>query len=76
MNIIDEKILYCLADEASAPFEEGANPFPRTKEDNEFDLKVLECFDYSEKNMKHLEKIIADIEGGHANLVEHDLIED
>jgi len=31
---------------------------------------------YSEKNMKHLEKIIADIEGGHANLVEHDLIED
>jgi DNA-damage-inducible protein J len=30
---------------------------------------------YSESNMKHLEKIIADIDAGRANLVEHDLIE-
>ena len=31
---------------------------------------------YSEKNMKYLEKIITDIETGHANLVEHELLED
>lgn len=30
---------------------------------------------YSEANMKHLEKTIADINAGHAKLVEHDLIE-
>ena len=30
---------------------------------------------YSESNMKRLEKIIADIDAGHAKLVEHDLIE-
>jgi DNA-damage-inducible protein J len=30
---------------------------------------------YSESNMKHLEKIIADIDAGRAKLVEHDLIE-
>ena len=58
MEVIDEKISYCLANETSARFEDDKKLF------------------YSEKNMKHLEKIIADIEGGHANLVEHDLIED
>ena len=31
---------------------------------------------YSESNMKHLEKVIADIESGKAKLVEHDLIEE
>lgn len=31
---------------------------------------------YSEKNMKYLEKIIADIDSGRAKLVEHDLIEE
>ena len=31
---------------------------------------------YSESNMKHLEKVIADIEAGRAKFVEHDLIED
>ena len=30
---------------------------------------------YSESNMKRLEKIIADIDSGHAKLIEHDLIE-
>lgn len=30
---------------------------------------------YSENNMWHLEKIIGDINGGRANLVEHDIIE-
>ncbi len=30
---------------------------------------------YSEKNMKHLEKIIDDIESGRAKLTEHELIE-
>ncbi len=31
---------------------------------------------YSESNMKYLEKVIADIETGKANLVEHNLIEE
>ena len=31
---------------------------------------------YSESNMKHLEKVIADIESGKAKLVEHDLTEE
>jgi DNA-damage-inducible protein J len=30
---------------------------------------------YSESNMKHLEKILSDIDSGKAKLVEHDLIE-
>lgn len=30
---------------------------------------------YSEKNMRHLEKIIDDIESGRAKLTEHELIE-
>lgn len=30
---------------------------------------------YSESNMKHLEKIVADINSGKARLVEHDLLE-
>lgn len=30
---------------------------------------------YSESNMKHLEKIVADIKSGNAKFVEHDLIE-
>ena len=31
---------------------------------------------YSESNMKHLEKVISDIETGRATLVEHALLED
>lgn len=31
---------------------------------------------YSESNMKHLEKVITDIESGKAKLVEHDLTEE
>lgn len=31
---------------------------------------------YSESNMKYLEKVVADIETGKANLVEHNLIEE
>lgn len=31
---------------------------------------------YSESNMKHLGKVISDIEAGRATLVEHDLIEE
>ena len=31
---------------------------------------------YSERNIKYLEKVIADIESGKAKLVEHDLIEE
>ena len=31
---------------------------------------------YSESNMKHLSKVISDIETGKAKLVEHELIED
>ena len=31
---------------------------------------------YSDSNMKHLERVIADIEAGRANLVEHTLLED
>lgn len=30
---------------------------------------------YSEKNIKHLEKIVNDVNSGKAKLVEHDLIE-
>lgn len=30
---------------------------------------------YSESNMKYLEKVVADINAGRANLVEHDIIE-
>lgn len=30
---------------------------------------------YSESNMKYLEKVIADIDAGRAELVEHDIIE-
>lgn len=31
---------------------------------------------FSENNMKYLEKVIANIDSGRANLVEHDLIEE
>ena len=31
---------------------------------------------YSESNMKHLEAVVANIDAGRANLVEHDLLED
>jgi len=31
---------------------------------------------YSESNMRHLESVVANIEAGHATLVEHDLLED
>ncbi|MCM1136159.1 MAG: type II toxin-antitoxin system RelB/DinJ family antitoxin [Clostridium sp.] len=31
---------------------------------------------YSESNMKHLERIIADVESGKAHFAEHDLIEE
>ena len=31
---------------------------------------------YSESNIKHLEKVVSDIELGRATLTEHDLIED
>ena len=31
---------------------------------------------YSESNLKHLEKVVANIEAGRATLVEHDLLED
>ena len=30
---------------------------------------------YSESNMRYLEKVVAAINSGHANLIEHDLIE-
>ena len=43
MNQNEEK-LYLIADETTAPYEEGKNPFVRTKEDDEFDLKVIEKF--------------------------------
>lgn len=43
MNQNEEK-LYLIADETTAPYEEGNNPFVRTKEDDEFDLKVIEKF--------------------------------
>ncbi len=29
-------ILYCLADESSKPYEKGENPYPWTKEDEDF----------------------------------------
>lgn len=31
---------------------------------------------YSESNIRHLEKVVSDIETGRATLVEHDLLED
>ena len=31
---------------------------------------------YSESNMRYLESVVANIEAGRANLVEHDLLED
>ena len=43
MNQNEEK-LYLIADETTAPYEEGKNPFVRTEDDDEFDLKVIEKF--------------------------------
>ena len=43
MNENEEK-LYLIADETTAPYEEGENPFVRTEEDEEFDLKVAGKF--------------------------------
>ena len=38
--------------------------------------KEIEKLFYSESNIKHLKKVIADIESEKAKLVEHDLIEE
>ena len=40
----NEEKLYLVADETSAPYENWENPFTRTEEDDEFDLKVAEKF--------------------------------
>ena len=40
----NEEMLYFIADETTAPYEEGKNPFIRTEQDDEFDLKVAQKF--------------------------------
>ena len=42
----NEDKLYLVADKTSAPYEDWENPFNRTEEDDEFDLKVAEKFGY------------------------------
>lgn len=41
-------------DESSAPFEDDSNPFPRTKEDEEFERMIIARFHLitKEKEMK------------------------
>ena len=41
---LSEEKLYLIADETTAPYEDGNNPFVRTEKDEEFDLKVAEKF--------------------------------
>ncbi|MCM1083048.1 MAG: hypothetical protein NC393_05405 [Clostridium sp.] len=36
--------LYLFMSEEDAPFEEGKNPFPRTKEDDEFDDYIIKKY--------------------------------
>ena len=40
----NEETLYLIADETTAPYEEGKNPFVRSEQDDEFDLKVAKKF--------------------------------
>ena len=40
----NEEMLYFIADETTAPYEEGKNPFIRTEQEEEFDRKVVEKF--------------------------------
>ena len=40
----NEEKLYLIADETTAPYEEGKSPFIRTEQEEEFDRKVVEKF--------------------------------
>jgi len=39
-------------DESSAPFEDDSNPFPRTKEDEEFERMIIARFHLITKEME------------------------
>jgi hypothetical protein len=39
-------------DETSAPYPEGQNPFPRTKEDNEFEDFIIKKYHLITKEME------------------------
>ena len=47
MGISSEKLnkeLRCYMDDTSIPFEDDENPFPRTKEDDEFDEQMIKKY--------------------------------
>lgn len=48
----DETKLYFYMDDTSIPFEEGKNPYPRTKEDDEFDLKMIQKYNLAPQEDK------------------------
>lgn len=39
-------------DETSIPYEDGQNPFPRTKEDDDFDKMIIEKYHLVTKDME------------------------
>ena len=46
-----EKLSFFM-DETSAPYEDGENPFPRTKEDDEFDEMIIAKYHLTTKEME------------------------
>ena len=45
--------LRCFMDETSAPYEDGENPFVRTKEDDEFDEMIIAKYHLTTKEMEN-----------------------
>jgi len=50
MNSVEN--LRFFMDESSAPYEEGENPFPRTKRDDEFDEMIIKKYHLVTKEME------------------------
>lgn len=40
-------------DEISSPYPDGRNPFPRTREDDEFDERMIQKYGLITKKMEH-----------------------
>jgi hypothetical protein len=51
-NGTDTGNLRFFMDETSVPYPEGENPFPRTKEDDEFEKMVIEKYHLVTKEME------------------------
>ena len=47
-------------DESGTPYEDGENPFPRTKEDDDFDQMMIEKYNQERKEMHEKTKTMVE----------------